>query len=650
MAGDSSGKIFINYRRGDDPGFTTALYMRLEEEFGPDRLFMDVEGHIKPGDDFIEVLSAQVAQCDVLLAIIGPRWAELLAARAGDLDDFVAIEIKAALDQGKRVIPVLVGGAGFPRADILPESIHALARKNAIGLRPDRFKSDCQGLANALKDAIVVAEAVRAARTEAERQAAEEARKKREAEERERAVQLAAAARERALAGLTPDEIRKAEELANWDFIKDSTNPDEFRDQLARFAGGNTERYARKKLEGLTWANPATHTSADMLRKFIEEFPKGDNLLQAQAELAALEEAAQEAQRAEQRKRAETDAWAAVAVSTQIVELKAFLAAWPDGGHAADARARMKELRGGHRDLSAHTLAAHTRWVHSIAFSPDGELLVSGSGDNTIKLWEISSAREISVHAAHANSVLSVAFSPDGRTLASGSGDKTIKLWEMPSGSQLFTLVGHTNKVYSVAFSPDGRFLASGSWDNSIKVWEVFSGREIRALTGHAQWVRSVAFSPDGRTLAAGSDDKTITLWEVSNGRKLRTLTGHTSWVLSVAFSSDGRTLASGSSDNTARLWKISSGREIRALNGHTQRLASVAFSPNGFALASGSLDNTIKLWEVSSGRELCTLTGHTDSVFSVAFSPDGRMLASGSNDNTIKLWDVSPYLAGLLR
>jgi TIR domain-containing protein len=132
-----AGKIFINYRRGDDAGFTQAPYLRLEDEFAGG--FMDVEGHIKPGDDFVDVLKTQVIATDVLLVVIGPRWADLLAARHGDPDDFVAIEIKAALDQGKRVIPVLVGGASMPRADVLPEEIRPLARRNAVGLRPERF-------------------------------------------------------------------------------------------------------------------------------------------------------------------------------------------------------------------------------------------------------------------------------------------------------------------------------------------------------------------------------------------------------------------------------------------------------------------------------------------------------------------------------
>src|SRR5690349_7728382 len=121
------GKIFVNYRRGDDPGFTHALYQRLEDEFSADNLFMDVEGHIRAGDDFVEVLGEQVALADVLLVVIGPRWADLMAKRGGNPEDFVAIEIGAALEQKKRVIPVLVGGASMPAIDILPEAIKALA-------------------------------------------------------------------------------------------------------------------------------------------------------------------------------------------------------------------------------------------------------------------------------------------------------------------------------------------------------------------------------------------------------------------------------------------------------------------------------------------------------------------------------------------
>jgi hypothetical protein len=152
------GKIFINYRRGSDAGFAQALYQHLESEFAVDDLFMDVEGHVHPGEDFVEVLNAQVAACDVFLAVIGPRWTRLLTARKGDPRDFVAIEIEAAIDQEKHVIPVLVDGASMPPTDKLPEKIRPLAGRNAIGLRPERFKADCQSLVAALKEHLAAAE------------------------------------------------------------------------------------------------------------------------------------------------------------------------------------------------------------------------------------------------------------------------------------------------------------------------------------------------------------------------------------------------------------------------------------------------------------------------------------------------------------
>jgi WD40 repeat protein len=210
------------------------------------------------------------------------------------------------------------------------------------------------------------------------------------------------------------------------------------------------------------------------------------------------------------------------------------------------------------------TLTGHTDWVLSVAFSPDGRLLASGSFDDTIKLWEVASGRLVRTLTGHTDWVRSVAFSPDGRLLASGSDDETIKLWEVASGSLVRSL-GHTAPVLSVAFSPDGRLLASGSY-KEIKLWDVATGSLVRTLTGHTNWVLSVAFSPDGRLLASGSADKTIKLWEVASGSLVRTLTGHTDWVRSVAFSPDGRLLASGSADKTIKLWEVASGSLVRTL------------------------------------------------------------------------------------
>ncbi|MDZ7965263.1 MAG: trypsin-like peptidase domain-containing protein [Nostoc sp. DedSLP03] len=280
--------------------------------------------------------------------------------------------------------------------------------------------------------------------------------------------------------------------------------------------------------------------------------------------------------------------------------------------------------------------------VNSVAISPDGKTLASGSYDNTIKIWNLATGEQIRILKGHYYSVNSVAFSLDGKTLASGSEDNTIKIWNLITGQEISTLKGHSDPVYSVAFSPDGRTLASGSSDNSIKIWNLITGQEISTLKGHSDPVYSVAFSPDGKTLASGSQDKTIKIWNLTTGQVIRTLKGRSTAVNSVAISPDGKTLASGSDDNTIKIWNLTTGQEIRALKGHSYGGKSVAFSPDGRTLASGGLDATIKIWNLSTGQEISTLKSHSAPVNSVAFSPDGKTLASGSWDATIKIWRLS--------
>ena len=287
-------------------------------------------------------------------------------------------------------------------------------------------------------------------------------------------------------------------------------------------------------------------------------------------------------------------------------------------------------------------LLGNSVWIYSVAISPDGQILASGSYDKTIKIWNLRTGKLLHILLGHAEAVQSVAFSPNGKLLASGSWDKTIKLWNLETGELLGTLSGHLDDVKAIAISPDGQTLASGSWDKTIKLWNLETGKLLRTLN-QQNAVRTVAFSPNGQLLASGSEDGKIMIWELSTGELRTPLAAHNKAVWSIAFNHDGQTLASGSCDRTIKLWHPQTGRLLRTLTGHERAVWSVAFSPDGQTLASGSYDRTIKLWHPQTGTLLHTLRGHNRGVWSVAFSPDDQTLASGGADQTIRLWRVPP-------
>ena len=307
----------------------------------------------------------------------------------------------------------------------------------------------------------------------------------------------------------------------------------------------------------------------------------------------------------------------------------------------------------------------HTSGVTSVAFSPDGRRILTGSVDNTAILWDTETGRQIRAFEGHTNSVGSVAFSPDGERILTGSGDGTAILWDTETGRKIRTFEGYTGWISSVAFSPDGRRILTGSWDRTAILLDTETGRQIWAFEGHTAFVTSVAFSPDGRRILTGSEDRTAILWDTETGRKIRVFEGHTNSVRSVAFSPDSRRILTGVQldplkNNRTILWDTETGRQIRAFGGHTSSVTSVAFSPDGRRILTGAGgeiflvrdtetgrkkevfgDKTAILWDTETGRKIRVFEGHTDAISSVAFSPDGRRILTGSGDRTAILWDT---------
>ncbi len=205
----------------------------------------------------------------------------------------------------------------------------------------------------------------------------------------------------------------------------------------------------------------------------------------------------------------------------------------------------------------------------------------------------------------HSNPVTSVAFSPNGKLLITGSEDNSLKLWDVATGRVIRTFVGHSNWVTSVAFSPDAKRVVSGGADNSIRIWDVSTGRAERKIDD-TDMVMSVAFSPDGRSLLSGGGGPygagTLKLWDASNGQIIRSFAGHSKQIYSVAFSSDGSSILSGSKDYTLKLWRVADGNLTRTFD-HADEVTSVAFSRDGARLVSGSVDRVVRLWDSADGQ-----------------------------------------------
>lgn len=281
----------------------------------------------------------------------------------------------------------------------------------------------------------------------------------------------------------------------------------------------------------------------------------------------------------------------------------------------------------------------HVGNVLSVAVSPDGRLALSGGRDATVKLWEMSSGREIRTLVGHFAAVNGVAFSPDGKFVLSGSSDATLRLWDPATGDTVRVFRGSRSSVSAVAVSPDGRQALSAGLDPVVRLWDVETGREMMNMSGHEDSVNAVAFSPDGKTAASAASDGTLRLWDLSAGKEIRAIKGSSSGFTAVVFSPDGQRLLSGDWSGGICLWDAATGEAIARLAAGGS-VFTVGFGSDGL-IFSGGTDEVLTLWKPADLSTVGRFTGHRGQITSAVFIPDGGYVLSGSWDGTLKLWDI---------
>jgi WD40 repeat protein len=270
---------------------------------------------------------------------------------------------------------------------------------------------------------------------------------------------------------------------------------------------------------------------------------------------------------------------------------------------SVDSRSEVRTLKSEHRDLNA------------LAFSDDGKRLFAAGGQaglmGEVQEWDVSSGKLIRTYAGHRDALYSLAISPDGRTLATGSYDQKIKLWNVDSGSEIRTLSGHNGAIFDLAFRPDGRILASASADRTVKLWDVATGERRDTLSQSLKEVASLVFSRDGQRLFAAGADNRIRLWEISEKAQettnpiLESRFAHEGAILKLALSSDGHTLISSASDQSVKLWNTAGLTERLLLEKQPDWGSAVVFADGDKAVVVGRLDGTLQFYDATSGKVL---------------------------------------------
>jgi len=294
------------------------------------------------------------------------------------------------------------------------------------------------------------------------------------------------------------------------------------------------------------------------------------------------------------------------------------------------------------------TLSGHEKTVTSVSYSPDSELIASGSWDHTVRIWDAATYQPVATLEGHTGAVTSVTYSPDGNTIISGSRDQTIVIWDAHTHQTIATISGHAGSITDLAYSPDGSTIISASEDQTVKLWDATTHEPLATLTGHAGIVYSVAYSPNGKLIISGGWDGVINIWNAKTYKLKKALGGQMNVVYSVSFTPDNHTIIGGRGDGTINIWNARNYQLIQTLRGNAGTVTSVSSHPDGEFIMSGHGDGSINIWNTSTYKLSKTLNGHAGTVTSVSYSPDGEVVVSGSGDYLVNIWDFFPMVANL--
>jgi WD40 repeat protein len=645
-------KIFVSHRRRSSRGVkgaTGRIYDRLVSRYGKDSIFIDID-NMKPGVDFRKQISQVLQECDILIAIVGPKW--LGSPKAGSANihnenDWVRLEIETALNRDIPIIPTLVEGAQMPSAGDLPDSLRDFAYRHATTVSDDQdFHIHVDRLIQSIDEKFKLTPS---------KQGRFQVRPSKPllfAASAAAAVLLLSAGAiwhpillprtaEQPLVGLDsspsplsvpavaakPPEIRSDSETLTAARQPDAATP---------LAGKNAD--AKAEL-------PRVDLKPELARPDpIKPEPKKPDFANLNVAGNARE----------------------VGPLVTITDSKP-----PDAlvlGQSCAARigrvtADGRGLGGPFIPLSIKPSFSDAKDIRSIAVSPRGNEIATAGDDGWIRVWDASSFKLLRTLKGHDGRIYSIDYWIDGKLLASAGWDGKVKVWEVLSGnpSPIYTFEVTNEaqntpvKLYSVAFlrGPALKYLAAGGDDGYIRIWDWQHKQLARTRLDHKDpdisktAIRSLSYAPNatGEFVTAGYDGK-IRFYR--SGNAIDTKDAYVKKTLRVAYSPDSSRVVSAGADlvgdpGSLKIWDLKADI-VKTLSGHKDYIVSANWSPDGTRLVSGGggRDKSVYLWDAAAGRILSGFLGHQGDVEAVAFYPGGSRLISASEDKTIKIWDIA--------